>query len=150
MVEVQFHPLEAVENDRLKYAVIAAREGDFWLFCRHRCRETWEMPGGHREEGEDIRDAARRELWEETGAAEAAIAPLCIYSVSGADGPEQREPNYGMLFLAQVTRREPLPASGIAEVRAVPAPAGRLPLPNTYPLIQPVLWKQVMQALGIE
>ena len=29
MVEVQFHPLDAVENDRLKYAVIAAREGDF-------------------------------------------------------------------------------------------------------------------------
>ncbi len=146
MVKVGFHPLDAVENERLKYAVIAAQEGQRWLFCRHRRRQTWEMPGGHREPGEDIRDTARRELWEETGACEAEMIPLCVYSVLGADGPGQTEPNYGMLFLARVSRREALPPSEIAEVRALPAPDGALPLPNTYPQIQPLLWERAVRA----
>ena len=150
MVTVRFHPLDEVGNDRLKYAVIAAWEDGGWLFCRHRRRETWEMPGGHREPGETILQAARRELWEETGVTEAAFTPVSLYSVFGADGPGQTAPNYGMLYLARVLRRGPLPRSEMAEVRVVPVSGGALapalPLPNTYPLIQPLLWERAMEA----
>jgi 8-oxo-dGTP diphosphatase len=53
---------DTADDALLKFAVIMARYGDGWLFCRHKQRITWEIPGGHRESDEDIDAAARREL----------------------------------------------------------------------------------------
>ena len=39
------------------------------MFCKHRDRDTHEVPGGHREDGEEILETVKRELKEETGAA---------------------------------------------------------------------------------
>ena len=58
---------DQVEDEKLKFAVIAARAEGKWVFCKHKARTTFEMPGGHREPGEPILDTARRELQEETG-----------------------------------------------------------------------------------
>ena len=58
---------------QLKYAVIAARFDGKWIFCRHKDRTTWEIPGGHIEPGEMPMEAAKRELYEETGALDADI-----------------------------------------------------------------------------
>ena len=63
--EVKFYDL--VDDALLKYAVIIAKYQGKWVFCRHRERDTLEAPGGHREPGETILEAARRELAEETG-----------------------------------------------------------------------------------
>ena len=43
------------------------------IFCKHRERDTYEVPGGHRESGEDILSIAKRELMEETGAIDFTI-----------------------------------------------------------------------------
>lgn len=58
MVKVNFY--EDVADDLLKFAVIIARTGGKWVFCKHKERETYEVPGGHREPGEDIIDTAKR------------------------------------------------------------------------------------------
>ena len=60
-------PLNGLEETNLKYAVICARYRGKWIFCRHEARETWELPGGHRETKETALEAAQRELYEETG-----------------------------------------------------------------------------------
>ena len=51
MKKVQFY--DKVEDSLLRFAVIIARSGDKWVFCKHRERDTYEVPGGHREPGED-------------------------------------------------------------------------------------------------
>lgn len=107
MIPVTFHAPEDIEDCELKFAVIAARYQDKWVFCRHKDRSAWECPGGHREPGERISETARRELWEETGAVLADICPVCVYKVW----------NYGMLYYANVLELAPIPAeSEIKEI----------------------------------
>ena len=52
VVEVKF--FEKVD-DLLKFAVALAKTGDKWCLCKHRERNTLEVPGGHREPGEAMR-----------------------------------------------------------------------------------------------
>jgi ADP-ribose pyrophosphatase YjhB (NUDIX family) len=84
------------------------------LMCR-RLKEPYlglsNFVGGKIEEGEDGLDAAYRELWEETGAEDARIRPVCIYAVN-RDGV----PTYGLLCFAEVTTLGSIPPeSEIAE-----------------------------------
>ena len=65
MAKVTFFEPGTLEDRLLEFAVIAARYEEHWVFVRHRCRDTWEIPGGHREPGETVEEAARRELWED-------------------------------------------------------------------------------------
>ncbi|MBR5519813.1 MAG: NUDIX domain-containing protein, partial [Clostridia bacterium] len=74
---------ESCDDAKLKFAVIVAKRDGKYLFCRHHNRDTYELPGGHRELGETIDEAARRELIEETGAHEFTLEPICVYSVTG-------------------------------------------------------------------
>ena len=57
---------ESVQDELLRFAVIIAVYEGKLIFCRHRDRNTLEIPGGHREEGETIHETAARELSEET------------------------------------------------------------------------------------
>ena len=68
MRQVLFY--DSVDDDALKFAVIASRHDGKWVFCRKKGRNTYEIPGGHRENGENIEATARRELYEETGSLE--------------------------------------------------------------------------------
>ena len=66
MVEVKFY--DSIDDKFLKFAVIISKTNGKWIFCKHKERDTYEVPGGHRESGEDILVTAKRELMEETGA----------------------------------------------------------------------------------
>ncbi len=83
-LEVKFY--NEVDDKDLKFAVIMARYDGKWIFCKHKERETYEIPGGHRELDETILDTAKRELQEETGAIEFEIEPISVYSVTGVNG----------------------------------------------------------------
>ena len=80
-MEIKFY--DNVEDALLKFAVIISKANGKWVFCKHKERDTYEAPGGHREKGELILDTAKRELREETGAIDFTIRPICAYSVKG-------------------------------------------------------------------
>lgn len=139
MLTVTFHADAEVDDSLLKFAVIAARYQGNWVLCRHKARSTWEIPGGHREEGEPIDETARRELWEETGAVEFALHPVCVYNVV-RDGAS----SYGKLYYADIAEFGTRPEeSEIGEVK----PFLVLPGGLTYPEIQPHLYLRVLHWL---
>lgn len=131
-IKVNFY--ESVSDGSLKYAVIAARYNGKWVWCRHRERATFEIPGGHREAGENISDTARRELYEETGAVRYDIFPVCVYSVD-RDGTE----TFGMLYFSEIYELEAELHSEIECIRLF----DDLPEELTYPDIQPFLFDKV-------
>lgn len=139
MIKVNFY--DSVEDSLLKFAVIVSRHDGKWVFCKHKNRNTFECPGGHREPNECILDTAKRELWEETGAAEYSLTPICVYSVV-RDNLE----TCGMLYFADIHSFESLPQSEIEKVVIF----DDLPSEWTYPLIQPWLVEKVKQVLNIK
>lgn len=146
-MEIRFYD-QTLDSD-LKVAVVAARADGKWLLCRHRERATWEFPGGHRETGEDVHETARRELWEETGAEDFSLEPVCVYAVSQLDdatGQQLGEESCGMLYFARIRRFGPLPELEIGQVCLLDQPPRRQE-EWTYPAIQPLLLRR---AAGLE
>lgn len=93
--------------DNIEYVVIEARYMCKWVLCLHARRKTWECPGGHVEMGESPIEAARRELFEETGAIEFELIPVWDYRVLKEDGSVH---NNGRTFFAEITKFKDLPS----------------------------------------
>lgn len=138
MLEVKFY--DTVDDSLLKFAVIISQSNGKWVFCKHKERSTWEVPGGHREPGEDILDTAKRELYEETGAIDFEIDSVCVYSVIAPDNFNGVE-TFGKLFFANIHTFEKNLHSEIERIAVM----DELPQNWTYPLIQPKLIEKYMQ-----
>lgn len=108
MPELNFYAQEDVEDMQFKFAVIVAEYKAKWIYCKHNMRDTWEIPGGHREPGEPIDATAKRELYEETGAAKFCIKPICAYSVQVNKCDDK---SFGMLYHADIEELSDLPDS---------------------------------------
>ena len=132
MTKVNFY--DSINDSMLKFAVIIARHNGKWVFCKHKERNTWEAPGGHREDGEDILETAKRELYEETGAITFDITPICIYSVTAPDNFDGME-TFGKLFFSDIHTFEKELHSEIEKIAIM----DELPINWTYPEIQPKL-----------
>lgn len=136
MLKIDFYEMGKTRDVLLEFAVIATRYENRWIFVRHRERETWEIPGGHREKNEDINDTAKRELFEETGAKKFIIEPVCDYSVT-----KDSITRYARLFYAKVNELGKLPDSEIGEIKLY----DNMPQNLTYYDIQPHLYRRVLE-----
>lgn len=76
---MDYRVFEMEETSDYKYVVVLSRYQGKLLLSQHRDRNTWETQGGHIEPGETPEEAARRELWEESGAELFSLEPVCGY-----------------------------------------------------------------------
>lgn len=140
MIEVRFY--DEIEDSLLKFAVIISKTNGKWVLCKHKERDTYEVPGGHRESGETIEETARRELREETGAVEFDIKPVCVYSVKGKTRANENlnDETFGMLFTADIFSFEEIHS----EIEKIII-CDELVENWTYPLIQPKLLEEAVR-----
>ena len=134
MLEVQFY--DSVPEELLRFAVIISKTDGKWVFCKHRERDTLEVPGGRREPGETIPETARRELREETGAIDFSLRPVCVYSVKGKNSINKHDDDisYGMLYVSEIFSFGEINS----EIERIVI-SEELPQNWTYPEIQPKL-----------
>ena len=140
MTEVKFY--DNADDDLLKFAVIISKTNGKFVFCKHKERNTYEIPGGHREKGETVLEAAERELKEETGAVDFTIKPVCVYSVKGKTRVNENvdDETFGMLYVADIFSFEEI-HSEIEKIIIT----DKLEYDWTYPLIQPKLMKEAQR-----
>ena len=129
--ELQLLPPGSLDDSELTYVVMGASYQGKWIFVRHHQRQSWEMPAGHIEAGEDPDRAALRELYEEAGVVNSSLSVVSDYSVT-----HQGRCLYGRLYYADVKELETLPDHEIEEIQF----SRELPLQLTYPHVQPLLF----------
>lgn len=139
-MKIDFHVAAIQRDNVLKYAIILSRFKDGnWVFVRHKERSTWEIPAGHIEANEPVLSAAKRELYEETGATKFYLTTLFDYSICVHDAT-----TYGRLFYAEIHEIGQLPDFEIAEILF----CTKLPVELTYPEIQTILFQKAIRLIS--
>ena len=116
------------------FVVIFSRYQDKWVYCRAKDRDTFETAGGHIESEESPLEAAKRELYEETGAISFDIKPVFDYSVQNS-----AEYSTGQVYLAHIHEFSELQDYEMAEVKLFDAMPGEM----RFPQILPILYKEM-------
>ena len=131
-MEFKFYPFNTLGN-YFSADVIASYKNK-WIFCMHKKRNTWEHPSGQVEIGETPLEAAKRELYEETGAVDFDIEPLCDYYINAELNGHTFNGN-GQVYFAIVHTLEDLPCySEMGKIGFFDS----LPDELTYPLLRDV------------
>ncbi len=135
MFDVKLYELGSVNEKEYTRVVCVSRFNEKWVFSKNKKRGGWEIPGGHIESGEDWLVAAKRELYEETGAIKVKIEPICVYSVS----------TYALLCYVEIEELEKLPNFEIEKIGFFEGLPGNL----TFPEIHKSLFEKVLKEKGL-
>lgn len=82
MVEVKLYNLGYCSESEYTRVVCVCRYKGKYVFSYNKKRQGWEIPGGHIEQGESWQEAARREMYEETGATKIKLTPISVYKIT--------------------------------------------------------------------
>jgi len=123
------HPLNTLGN--YIYADIVSLYKGKWVFSKHKERTTWETQGGHIEDGETPLETAKRELFEEAGAVDFDIEPLCDYTLTGFFNGRDISGN-GQVFFAVIHTLSDIPSYSEMETICF---SDSLPNNLTYPIL---------------
>lgn len=127
----KIYPLNTLKS--YKYTVICSYYEGKWVLSKHKKRDTYETQGGHIENGETPYEAAKRELYEESGIKDAVLYPVCDYL-----GYNHISSSNGQVFLAVVHALGDLPESEMQKIGLFKV----LPENLTYPNVSPILCEE--------
>ncbi|MBQ8625783.1 MAG: GNAT family N-acetyltransferase [Agathobacter sp.] len=130
-LQCKIYPLNTLST--YKYTVICSYYGGKWVLSKHKKRDTYETQGGHIEAGETPIEAAKRELYEESGIKDATLYPVCDYL-----GYNHISSSNGQVFLAIVHSLDELPESEMEKIGLFE----ELPENLTYPKVSPMLCEE--------
>ncbi|WP_338472006.1 nucleoside triphosphatase YtkD [Niallia sp. XMNu-256] len=88
-------------SKEVEHVLVICRFYDQWLLTKHKER-GYEFPGGKREAGETLEEAAKREVNEETGASLNSLEFIGEYKVSDEKGSFVKA-----IFIGEVEKLEP-------------------------------------------
>ena len=137
MLEVKLYDLGYCDEKEYTRVVCVCKYHDKYVFSYNKKRNGWEIPGSHIEEGETWEEAAKREMYEETGATNIKVTPVCVYKIS----------TFGLLCFCEILEMEELPQeyemSKIILVEELPS---NLTYPDTFKLY----FKKVKEKMHLE
>lgn len=137
-MSVKFYELGQIKEENIQFVVMQAQYKGQWIFAKHKLRTTWEIPGGHIEQGETPMEAAKRELVEETGSIDFnEPVPLFVYGYTQEDVT-----TYGMMFYVEVKSLGELKH----EIKELVL-RDTLPEQLTYTHIQPFIFEKTIEIL---
>ena len=99
MLEIKTFDLGYCDESEYSRVVCVTKYHDKYVFSYNKKRNGWEIPGGHIEEGETWQEAAKREMYEETGATKIKLEPICVYKIS----------SFALLCYCEILEMEELP-----------------------------------------
>ncbi len=117
-----------------RYVVIFASYQGKMLYCRNKNLQVYETAGGKIEDGETPLEAAKRELFEETGATDFSIIPILDYKAQSDMGFA-----VGKIFFAEINELGEIPEEfEMEEVKLFDT----IPDKMRFPQILPVLYEK--------
>jgi len=99
MKNVEFYDLGYCSELEYTRVVCVCKYRDKYVFSYNKKRNGWEIPGGHIEVGESWEEAAKREMYEETGATKINLEPIAVYKIS----------SYALLCYCEILELSELP-----------------------------------------
>ena len=124
--------------DPVRFVVICSFYQSRYLLSYHSAHQSWETQGGHIEEGESPEDAARRELYEESGVQSENLIPVCDYYAYDSEGSAN-----GRVYAVIIDQLGKIPPSEMSRIKAFDV----LPENLTYPLVTPVLFAEAKKEI---